>query len=195
FETWIAPTFHQGSFHDLADEDVGDLACVLIRTLDALRRTCGDPDYNLVVYSAPTNGHEIVFHWHMKIIPRLSTQAGFEMGSAMSINTVPPEIAPAAARRRRTVRSLPRSARDSGSGGETFEPVVAARTGCHPSLRERPEAPLARSRASWIRSTVQGSTASSASATALRYSGPACWISARARSLGSMSSVNRNRKS
>jgi len=98
FETWIAPTFHQGSFHDLADEDVGDLACVLIRTLDALRRTCGDPDFNLVVYSAPTNGHEIVFHWHMKIIPRLSTQAGFEMGSAMSINTVPPEIAAAALR-------------------------------------------------------------------------------------------------
>src|SRR5581483_2049965 len=50
----------------LAFEDVGDLACVLIRTLDALRRTCGDPDFNLVVYSAPTNGHEIVFHWHMK---------------------------------------------------------------------------------------------------------------------------------
>ncbi len=98
FETWIAPTFHQGSFHDLADEDVDDLACVLIRTLDALRRTCGDPDFNLVVYSAPTNGHEIVFHWHMKIVPRLSTQAGFEMGSAMSINTVPPEIAAAALR-------------------------------------------------------------------------------------------------
>jgi galactose-1-phosphate uridylyltransferase len=29
----------------------------------------------------------------LKLIPKLSTPAGFEMGSAMSINTVPPEDA------------------------------------------------------------------------------------------------------
>jgi UDPglucose--hexose-1-phosphate uridylyltransferase len=98
FETWIAPSFHQGSFEDLADEDVDDLACILIRTLSAIRRACGDPDYNLVMYSAPVNGHEVVFHWHIKIIPKLTTPAGFEIGSAMSINTVPPEDAAAALR-------------------------------------------------------------------------------------------------
>ena len=36
FETWIAPTFHQGSFGDLADETIADLAGVLIRTLSAV---------------------------------------------------------------------------------------------------------------------------------------------------------------
>jgi UDPglucose--hexose-1-phosphate uridylyltransferase len=94
YETWILPSFHQGSFGDLADEEVDDLACILIRTLTALRRACGDPDFNLVVYSAPTNGHtDEVFHWHIKVIPKLSTPAGFEIGSAMSINTVLPEDA------------------------------------------------------------------------------------------------------
>jgi UDPglucose--hexose-1-phosphate uridylyltransferase len=95
FETWIAPTFHQGSFGDLADEEVDDLAGILIRTLAAVRRACGDPDFNLVMYSAPTNGGhaEEVFHWHLKLIPRIATQAGFEIGSAMSINTVAPEDA------------------------------------------------------------------------------------------------------
>jgi UDPglucose--hexose-1-phosphate uridylyltransferase len=95
FETWIAPTFHQGSFGDLEDEEVDDLAGILIRTLSALRRACGDPDFNLVMYSAPTNGGhaEQVFHWHLKLIPRIATQAGFEIGSAMSINTVAPEDA------------------------------------------------------------------------------------------------------
>jgi UDPglucose--hexose-1-phosphate uridylyltransferase len=101
FETWIAPTFHQGSFGDLADEAIDDLAEVLIRTLSAVRRACGDPDFNLVMYSAPTNGGhaEQVFHWHLKLIPRISTQAGFEIGSAMAINTVAPEDAADALRR------------------------------------------------------------------------------------------------
>lgn len=100
FETWIAPTFHQGSFGDLADEEVDDLAGILIRTLTAVRRACGDPDFNLVMYSAPTDGGHArdVFHWHIKLIPRISTQAGFELGSAMAINTVAPEDAAAALR-------------------------------------------------------------------------------------------------
>ncbi|HET9724111.1 MAG TPA: galactose-1-phosphate uridylyltransferase [Actinomycetota bacterium] len=99
YETWVLPTFHQGSFGALADEDVDDLACALVRALSAIRRACGDPDFNLVVYSAPSDGHtDEVFHWHIKILPRLATPAGFEIGSAMSINTVPPEDAAAALR-------------------------------------------------------------------------------------------------
>lgn len=100
FETWVAPSFHQGSFGDLADEDVDDLAGILIRTLSAIRRACGDPDFNLVMYSAPTNGHtDEVFHWHIKVLPKLTTPAGFELGSAMSINTVAPEDAASALRK------------------------------------------------------------------------------------------------
>lgn len=100
FETWIAPSFHQGSFGDLDDEGIRGLAAILIRTLTALRYACGDPDYNLVMYSAPTNSGqaEEVFHWHLKLIPRLSTQAGFEIGSGMAINTVAPEEAAQALR-------------------------------------------------------------------------------------------------
>jgi UDPglucose--hexose-1-phosphate uridylyltransferase len=33
------------------------------------------------------------FMWHVQIVPRLTTPAGFEMGSGMSINTVLPEDA------------------------------------------------------------------------------------------------------
>ena len=31
--------------------------------------------------------------WHIEILPRLTTMAGFELGSGMSINTVLPEAA------------------------------------------------------------------------------------------------------
>ena len=100
FETWIAPTVHQGSFGDLDDEGIRGLAAILTRTLTALRYACGDPDYNVVMYSAPTDGGHAnaVFHWHLKLIPRLSTQAGFEIGSGMAINTVAPEEAAQALR-------------------------------------------------------------------------------------------------
>ena len=123
FETWIAPTFHQGSFGDLADEEIDDLAVVLIRTLSAIRRACGDPDYNLVMYSAPTNGGhaEQVFHWHLKLIPQISTQAGFEIGSAMA-----------------STRSRPRTPR-SRSGGRSRTLSSPSR----PSAARRRSAPRA----------------------------------------------------
>jgi UDPglucose--hexose-1-phosphate uridylyltransferase len=99
FEVWIAPTYHEGSFGEIRDEDVDDLSCLLIRTLAAIRKACADPDFNLVVYSSPANGHPAeVFHWHIKVLPKLSTPAGFEIGSGMSIQTVPPEDAALALR-------------------------------------------------------------------------------------------------
>jgi UDPglucose--hexose-1-phosphate uridylyltransferase len=94
YETWIVPTVHGSSFGRLIDADVPALAEILIRTLSAIRRTCGDPDLNFVLYSAETDGRaNAVFCWHIKILPKLSTPAGFELSSAMSINTVAPEDA------------------------------------------------------------------------------------------------------
>jgi len=99
FETWIAPTDHQASFGDLADEHLDDLACAVRDVLRAIRRGSGDPDFNLVVFSAPSDGlSDRTFHWHIKVLPKLTTPAGFELGSAMSINTLPPEDAAAALR-------------------------------------------------------------------------------------------------
>lgn len=94
FETWIVPTTHGSSLGNLSDDDVPALADTLICVLGAIRRTCGDPDYNFVVYSTESEGRpSAVFCWHIKIIPKLSTPAGFELSSAMSINTVSPEDA------------------------------------------------------------------------------------------------------
>jgi UDPglucose--hexose-1-phosphate uridylyltransferase len=99
FETWIAPVEHQASFGDLPDDGVDDLACVIRDVLFAIRAACGDPDYNLVMFSTPSDGRaDRVFHWHVKVLPKLSTPAGFELGSAMSINTVAPEDAAEALR-------------------------------------------------------------------------------------------------
>ena len=52
----------------------------------------GDPDYNYVIRSQPGLPRQTpYFHWYLSIVPRVSTRAGFELGSGMFINTIPPE--------------------------------------------------------------------------------------------------------
>jgi UDPglucose--hexose-1-phosphate uridylyltransferase len=99
FEMWIVPRVLQPSFGELRDEDVTDFAELLRDSVAALRLSASDPDYNLVIESAPV-GQELapVFQWHLRILPRLVTAAGFELGSGMSINVVPPETAAAGLR-------------------------------------------------------------------------------------------------
>jgi len=99
FETWILGSGGQPSFSTLADDDVPDLAALLSRVLGAIRRASNDPDYNLVVYSSTPGGDtNEAFAWHVKIHPRLSPRAGFEIGSGMSINQLLPEKAALALR-------------------------------------------------------------------------------------------------
>lgn len=50
-----------------------------------------DPPYNLVVHTAPAEGDD--FHWYVEITPRISVTAGFEQGTGVLVNTVPPEQA------------------------------------------------------------------------------------------------------
>jgi UDPglucose--hexose-1-phosphate uridylyltransferase len=54
-----------------------------------------DPDFNCVIDTAPVGDENEPYHmWHMRIIPRLTEVAGFEIGSGMYINTaIPKEIA------------------------------------------------------------------------------------------------------
>src|SRR5919197_520357 len=88
------PVFLPRLLRQLDVEDVEDLAGIIKDVLRAIRIGCGDPDYNLVMFSAPSNGRtDRVFHWHIKVVPKLATPAGFELGSAMSINIEPPERA------------------------------------------------------------------------------------------------------
>jgi UDPglucose--hexose-1-phosphate uridylyltransferase len=93
-ETWIVPSEHQPSFAQASGEDVTGLASALLRTLKKLSVGFGDPDFNYVLHTSPKsaeNQHPECWHWYLQIIPRMSTAAGFELGSGIFINTMPPE--------------------------------------------------------------------------------------------------------
>ena len=54
----------------------------------------GDPDYNFVIHTSPLHARGLAhYHWHLKIVPKLNNLAGFEWGSAFTINPTPPEEA------------------------------------------------------------------------------------------------------
>ena len=61
-------------------------------SLRALRSFHGDVAYNLVFHTAPHH-YSGAYHWHIHLFPKLVTTAGFERGTGVMINIVPPEQA------------------------------------------------------------------------------------------------------
>jgi UDPglucose--hexose-1-phosphate uridylyltransferase len=92
FETRIYPKRHHASFSWASDAEVADLAKVLRDTLQRMRLGLRNPDYNFIIRSAGSGDEDVRhLHWYLVIIPKITTPAGFEIGSGIYINTVAPE--------------------------------------------------------------------------------------------------------
>jgi starch synthase len=94
FEITVIPKRHQAAFSDLENGELLSLAQMLKDVLGRLKRGVNDPPYNMMIHSAPLGFLYIpYYHWHIEIIPRLTTPAGFEWGTDFYINPTPPEEA------------------------------------------------------------------------------------------------------
>lgn len=94
FETWIVPRTHLASFQSVPPQRLDSLAQIMQRVLLQLYTGLDNPAFNLTIDDVARGDEDKeYFLWHMSIIPRLTTPAGFELGSGMSINTVLPEDA------------------------------------------------------------------------------------------------------
>lgn len=92
----IIPRRHCSTFLEIEPAEVGQLAVALSHSLGALHRLLNDPDYNLVLVTPPLDQvHRLASHWFIDVIPRLTTPAGFELGSRIVVNTRTPEQAAA----------------------------------------------------------------------------------------------------
>jgi len=92
FETWIMPKKRQTSFGNVPTKDLAYLAQVLRVTLLKLYLSLKDPDFNYTIHTAPLGDESKDYYlWHIRIVPRLTSIAGFEIGSGMYINTTFPE--------------------------------------------------------------------------------------------------------
>ena len=92
FEMLIIPRTHTPHLHRSAPDDLYAVGKAIRSALSRLKETAGDVSYNIVFHSAPYRAPE-PYHWHVHIWPKLTTQAGFEMGTGVLINVVGPEQA------------------------------------------------------------------------------------------------------
>jgi UDPglucose--hexose-1-phosphate uridylyltransferase len=97
FEMLVAPPGAQPRFDLAADDDAAAAALALRDALARLSELLGDAPYNVVVHSAArdTAGN---LPWYLRITPRTGVIAGFEHGTGLLVNVVPPEIAAPALR-------------------------------------------------------------------------------------------------
>ena len=94
FETWILPLQSQATFRFTNSQQLGQLAVILRQVLLKLHTGLNNPAFNLTIDDVPRGDEDKeYFLWHIRILPKLTTPAGFELGSGMSINTVFPEDA------------------------------------------------------------------------------------------------------
>jgi UDPglucose--hexose-1-phosphate uridylyltransferase len=94
FEALLLPTDHRA--RPAAGDDLA-LAAALRGLLRRLREAAGArAPYNLVLHTAPPGVDD--FHWHLHLLPRLTTFGGFELGTGIVINVVDPDRAAAALR-------------------------------------------------------------------------------------------------
>ena len=92
YELLFVPRRHEQHLQD-ADADSLDAMGRALRDATAfLNEALGDIAYNVGFHTAP-HQHGGEFHWHVHLWPNLHTIAGFERGTGVLINVVPPEQA------------------------------------------------------------------------------------------------------
>ncbi|MBI2869294.1 MAG: galactose-1-phosphate uridylyltransferase [Chloroflexi bacterium] len=92
YETWIVPRKHYASFGLFPGAGLAELAGVLRESLYCLYTELNDPAFNFAIDTSTTDFEsDPYYHWHIRIVPRLTTAAGFEIGSGIYINIALPE--------------------------------------------------------------------------------------------------------
>jgi UDPglucose--hexose-1-phosphate uridylyltransferase len=101
FESWIIPKRHCCAFHEITNDEIGDMGIILMSVLKKLRKVFNEPPFNYFIHTAPnmvprrnhwhTLGED--YHWHLEIIPRIIRTSGFEWGSGFYILPTSPENA------------------------------------------------------------------------------------------------------
>ena len=89
----VAHRSTRARFDQATDAEIAVVARGLRDALAALERVLGEVAYNVVVHTAPPDRRAGECHWHLEVMPRTAVVAGFEHGTGILVNVVPPEQA------------------------------------------------------------------------------------------------------
>lgn len=83
-EVWIAPKLGGRAFGEITDREISDLSFILTRLILIFDLRHGNNfPYNFYIYPGGD--------WYLRIIPRIKTLGGFEVGSGIFVNTQDPK--------------------------------------------------------------------------------------------------------
>jgi len=86
YEVWFLPKERGRYFGETRPEEIKDLAKVFSRVLKKLQRVLGaDFPFNFYIYPGGD--------WYLRLIPRVKTPGGFEIGTGILVNTTDPKQA------------------------------------------------------------------------------------------------------
>jgi len=94
FETWIIPKLHKPYFERSSDEEKISGGEALHEAIRRTSNALNSPPFNFYLHTSPCDGKDYHFyHWHIEVIPRTSTWAGFELSTGVEISAIEPERA------------------------------------------------------------------------------------------------------
>lgn len=101
FEMHIMPKVHRASFHEISISERQALSRVMKDVFSRLYDRMKNPAYNYYIHTVPfgraieskLHDDRKSYHWHIVILPRVNVWAGFELGTEVYVNVMPPEQA------------------------------------------------------------------------------------------------------
>jgi UDPglucose--hexose-1-phosphate uridylyltransferase len=90
FEVWILPAKHVSYLGACSDKLLFALGDILKDVLKSYGRILGNPPFNYMFYQLSEAPE---YHLNLRLLPRISINAGFELSTGIYINTVSPERA------------------------------------------------------------------------------------------------------
>lgn len=92
YEVWILPRRHAPEIGRMTDPERGALAQLLRTVVRRLRARLDDPDYNFFLRTALEHESKAPhLHWSLRLRPRTTVEAGFELSTGVRINPSIPE--------------------------------------------------------------------------------------------------------
>lgn len=92
FEIRIFPKKHSPNFEKITDAEKENLSIAFKDIFSRIYKKLKNPSYNFFIHTSPLS-YSSDYHWHIEILPRMSTWGGFEFGAGIEIVAVSPEKA------------------------------------------------------------------------------------------------------
>jgi UDPglucose--hexose-1-phosphate uridylyltransferase len=91
-EVLLVPLSHAPSLSTASNGELEKLGRSLVTLLRRVKTAFDDPPYNLVLHTAPARRRgDPALHWYWQLTPRMTRQAGLEVGTSLHVNPLPPE--------------------------------------------------------------------------------------------------------